>query len=98
MQVIYSLHICDLVWTWTVLQFGLTRINTGGVGWGLYKYLWWREWHLQQNNKKIIYIYIYLTSYNILVRYIRFDGEDFLGTGPDALGIGTVEFWEEGVL
>ena len=25
------------------------------------------------------------------------DGEDFVGTGPDVLGSGTVDLWEEGV-
>ena len=42
------------------------------------------------------YIYIYLTSYNILVGDMSCDGEDFVGTGPDALGSATVDLWEEG--
>ena len=47
--------------------------------------------------KHFIYIYLYLTSYNILVGDMSCDGEGFVGTGPDALGIGTVYLWEEGV-
>ena len=95
------LHTYNLILTWTGRRFGLTRRNPGGVEWVLYKYWWEREWHLQQNNKNIIYIYtyiyIYLTSYNILVGDMSCDGEDFMGTRHDALGIGTVYLWEEGV-
>ena len=43
------------------------------------------------------YIYIYLTRYNILVGDMICDGNDLVGTGPDALGSTTVDLWEEGV-
>ena len=47
--------------------------------------------------KLFIFISIYLTSCNILVGDMSCDGEDFVGTRPDALVSGTVDLWEEGV-
>ena len=37
-----------------------------------------------------------LTSINILVREMSFDGGYFVGTGADVFGSGTEDLWEDG--